>query len=499
VPLSVATTCPDCGGSIEFPPGSTAVRCGFCASSHLVTGHGRVLSYYIPERIDPRGAVERALAKLSVKGGTWEASEATLFFVPFHHFTGHDFHWCFEEDAAQSKREERQFHANSDDCRSWVKITINNLNSPSHMTGKRLTMATRYIDRTLPALDAPGLRVNSLGFRPEVLKLSLFQKEAVLKRGQVSPVQAGGDELERRGYAPLQQDGIIARKVISRTRSVIYFPFWIIEAKVRGNEAGVLVVVDGVSGEVTNDAAPAGLLDSLLAGDGNHFETVGMRPLKCPDCDADLPARPQDVVSFCAGCGKAWYIRDTELLQVPYVAIPRKEPASRGEYFPFWVMEARMVSASDSIGDKYDLTRLAPGVRVPREADRQVPLRFFVPAFQIVDLKVLSRLAGSFTHNQPVWQGGELPRGTTPASGCFISPEDVLELAPLILFSLVPKENKRALQFALEARVEVKEADLVLVPFARTTTDYVDELIGQALPVSTLRVENCAGLSKQTV
>lgn len=293
--------------------------------------------------------------------------------------------------------------------------------------------------------------------------------------------------MERQGYAPVRPEGIVARKVIGRTRSIIHFPFWIIEASARGGQEVVLAVVDGVNGDVTNDAAPPGLLDSLVARDGNHFETVGMRPMKCPNCGADLPVRLRDVVFFCAGCGKAWYIRDTELLQIPYDAIPRKGAAAGGEYFPFWVMEARVVSNGETIGNKYELTRLAPGIRVPQEADRQIPLRFFVPAFQIANLNILSRLAGNFTHAQPVWQGEELPRGATPARGCFISLEDVLELAPLILFTLVPKGNKRALKFALGASVEVKRTELVLVPFSRSAMDYTDEIIGQSLPVAALR------------
>lgn len=489
MPLSVATTCPSCGGSLEFPHGSTAVRCGFCGSSHLVTGHGRTLSYVIPERIDLGGAVERVQARLAARGGEWRVREATLFFVPFHHFTGQDLYWCVEEETVRDGGE-RSF---------WTKplgdLELGDLwdgtggtlqQDTPRLTEKRFEMVSRHIDRTLPALDAAELRVGSLGLRPEVLKLSLFQKEAVAKRGQVSPVQAAGEDLEPQGYAPARPEGIVAREVIGRTRSIIHFPFWVVEAAGGGND-GVIAVVDGVSGDVTNDAASPGLLDSLVARDGNHFETVGMRPLKCPDCGADLPVRARDVIFFCAGCGKAWQIRDTEMQQVPYSCIPRKGTAAGGEYFPFWVMEARVVSNGREIGNKFELTQLAPGLRVPREADRQVPLRFFVPAFRIDNLNILSRLAGNFTRTQPVWEEGPLPRGTAPARGCFISPRDVRDLAPLILFTLVPKGNKKALQFALDARVEVKGTELVLIPFARSAMDYTDEVIGQSMPVAALR------------
>lgn len=492
MPLSVATTCPSCGGSLEFPHGSTAVRCAFCGSSHLVTGHGRTLSYVIPERIDLRGAAERAQAKLDARGGEWQVREATLFFVPFHHFTGQDLYWRMEE-VAIGDGAERSPRANPLGALGLEDFGFGaapgeaaGYDAP-HLTEKRFELATRHIDRTLPALDAPELNVPSLGLRPEVLKLGLFQKDAVMKRGQVSPVQAAGEELERQGYAPARPEGIVAREVIGKTRSIIHFPFWIVEAAARSGEEGGIVVVDGVSGDVTNSAASPGLLDSLVARAGNQFETVGMRPLKCPDCGANLPVRARDVVFFCSGCGKAWYIQDTEMLQVPYSCIPRKRTAAGGEYFPFWVMEARVFSNGGEIGNKFELTQLSPGLRVPQEADRQIPLRFFVPAFQIANLNILSRLAGNFTRTQPVWQGEPLPRGMAPARGCFISPQDVRELAPLILFTLVPKGNKKALQFALDARVEVKNTELVLVPFTRSAMDYTDEVIGQSMPVAALR------------
>jgi len=357
------------------------------------------------------------------------------------------------------------------------------------LTEKRFELSTRHIDKTLPALDVPELNVFSLGLRPEVLKLSLFQKDAVLHRGQLSPVGVEGRDVEQRGYAPRQDEGIVARRVIGKTRSIIHFPFWVIEADNNGG-GGAIAVVDGVSGDVTNTDAPLSILDRLIDKDGDHFETIGLRPLKCPDCGADLPVRPKDVVFFCASCGKAWYISGTELVQVSYTVMPPKKGAAEVEYMPFWVVEARVVSGSESIGNKYELTKLAPGARVPLEEDKKIPLRFFVPAFEIGNIKILSRFASSFTNSQPVWQDVE-PQDSvnrvTSSRGCFISPEDALELAPLTLFSLIPKGNKRALKFSLEAKVEVKGAVLALVPFTKSRTDYVDGILGLCMPAAALR------------
>ncbi len=495
MPLSVSTKCPSCGGDLEFEHGSNAVRCGFCGSSHVVTGHGRSLSYFIPETISVKMAAGKALVKLREDGGNWKVKEATLFFVPFHHFIGQDLYWEMEEETISEGDEGGVLNVR---ISSFGGIGFGGFlgslgdevgHGAPRLTEKRFEMSTRHIDRTLPALDVPELNVFSLGLRPEVLKLSLFQKDAVLERGQLSPVKVEGRDAEERGYSPLRPGDIIARRVIGKTRSIIHFPFWVIEASEDGREDGAIAVVDGVSGDVTNTNAPVSMLDKLIDKDGDHYEIVGLRPLKCPDCGADLPVRPKDVVFFCAGCGKAWYISGTELTQVPYTAMPPKMGAAEMEYMPFWVVEARVVSGGESIENKYELTKLAPGVRVPQEEDKKVPLRFFVPAFELGNLNILSRFASSFTRSQPVWQvQDDGPQGRiTPSRGCFISPEDALELAPLTLFSLIPKGNKRALKFALEAKVEVKGAALALVPFTKSRTDYVDGILGLCMPEAALR------------
>jgi predicted RNA-binding Zn-ribbon protein involved in translation (DUF1610 family) len=491
--LSVATTCPSCGGGLEFEHGSNAVRCRYCGSSHLVTGHGRILSYVIPERIDAATAAATALGLVRARGGEWRVREATLFFVPFHHFRGQDLFWEMSEAVINGGDAYADRHGRGEPDAGFgigrffdgFESGTGHLSEP--ITEKRFALATRHIDRTLPALDAPALKVSSLGLRPDVLKISLFEKDSLLRRGRISPVRSHDEEIEKLGYAPALPGQIVARRVIGKSRSLIHFPFWVVETAGDADQGGVLTVIDGVNGDVTNGSAPADLLDNLIAGDGGRFETIGLRPLKCPECAADLPVRDKDVVFFCGGCGKAWCINGTEFIQVPYTAMPRSGGRGITEYLPFWVVEARVVSGEESIGNKYELTRLAPGMRMPTEEDRDIPLRFFVPAFALGNLNILSRLSAGFTRSQPVWQPAGIDRDATVARGCSISPDDVLELAPLILFALVPKGNKKAMRFALDARVAVKGAGLVLVPFARTGMEYVDTTLGQAIPFAALR------------
>ena len=491
MPLTVSTICPSCGGGLEFEHGTNAVKCGFCGSSHVVTGHGRVLSYYITEKIVVNKAVSLALVALRDKGlPGCKVREATLFFVPFYHFIGQDFFWEMKKEViseAEELHEQRSIFmapvGGLDDGAFLDSLSGVGHGSPQ-LTEKRFEMDARHIDRTLPAADLPELGVFSLGLRPEVLKLSLFERKAVLERGQITPVKLPIAEVEERGYAPVRPDGIVFRRVFGKTRAVVYFPFWIVEVA-RPDGSGAVAVVDGVSGDVTNADAPLSILDRLVDRDGHEYATVGLRPLKCPDCGADLPVRPKDVVFFCDNCKKAWYIAGEELAQVSYSQAPPVNGQKDPLYLPFWVVEAGMRSGGQAVETKYDLSVIAPGLRLPSEADRKIPLRFFVPAFEMGNLGVLSRISSTFTKNQPVWQ--DAVERAVPAKGGFISPDDALEVAPVVLFSLIPKGNKKALKFALEATVEAKKAELVLVPFFKTQYDYVDGLFGLSLPAAAVK------------
>jgi LSD1 subclass zinc finger protein len=97
MPLTVSSNCPSCGGSLDYEEGTNAVHCSYCGSDHLVTGHGRVLSYFIPEKLTASRAVALSLLKLKAEGRSCKAREATLFFVPFYHFTAKSLFWEAQE------------------------------------------------------------------------------------------------------------------------------------------------------------------------------------------------------------------------------------------------------------------------------------------------------------------------------------------------------------------------------------------------------------------
>jgi len=500
MPLTISTKCPSCGGALDFEEGTNAVHCGFCGSNHVVSGHGRVLSYYVPEKIPAARAVALALLKLKEKGvAGWRAREATLFFIPFYHFVGRVLRWEVEKVAIPGSGGDLERPGIGFGSFTSIKVfgsfgaggdlsgllSGGSVGSSTPIYEQRFELVSGSIDRSLPALGSALFKVQSLGIRPEVLKLSLFEKKAVLERGRLAPARLAASEVEEQGYAPVFEENNVARRAFNRMTSLIYFPFWAVEAAGPDGES-VLAIVDGVGGDVPDTAAPMSLLDELLDKDGHGFEVVGFRPLKCPECAADLPVRPRDSVFFCSTCRKAWQISGDGLTETPYSVMP---PLKKGpgipEYFPFWVVRARMSSGSEVVDNKFGLTRLAPGISMPKEEDKKIPLRFFVPAFGIGNLKIFSRLASAYTRAQPVWEAQEAP--DAQVRGATITPADALNVAPLITFSLIPKANKKALSFALDADVEALGAELVLVPFYQSRNDYLDGIFGLSVPSAALR------------
>jgi len=490
MPLSVSTNCPSCGGGIEFEPGTNAVHCPFCGSDHLVTGRGRVLAYYVPDRIDAREAVRVAMEGLrAANDHGWRPSGATLFFVPFYHYTAQVMRWEVQE-VTPTAADGQSMHitvlgaVGADELLSVIS------GGTTMVREKRFELAGRNSDRSLPALDAPELGVFSLGVRPEVLKLSLFEHSAVAARGIVVPVKHTAQELEETGYAPVNAEELFSRGLVARVRSLVYFPFWLVEVARIGHEgeqgSAALVVVDAVAGDVTRQKADIGLIDKLVDKDGDHFELVGFRPLKCPNCANGLPVKPRDVVFFCPGCNKAWQIEGSEFSEVRCsVAAPTSKHDQKPVYLPFWVVKARMSSGERVIDNKFDLAKLVPALTWPKEEDKQVPLRFFMPAFRMGNLKVLARVASSFTRFQPVFDHAPLEDGVF--RGSYLSAEDALTLAPLILFSLIPKGNVNAVRFAMDAKVEPLDAELALVPFYQGRFELTDGLFGQSIPIAAIK------------
>ncbi len=494
----VSTECPTCSGPLDFSEGANAIRCPSCGSTLLVTGRKQVLSYWVAPKVkaDVAGAAART--------GRLEAqvARAQLFFVPFYRLTGHDFQWqdVPPKPAPESPALPSMMVGGTDRAadRPEIEIPLGAVLGwgADLVLGKRagdvvrdllraapkpersleaavltaprplaapgadapVQFLDRYVEKTFPAADLPGLGVYSLGVRAQALRVSLFRREALAALGTIVPVQLAEAAAMAQGLASPGFDHVVYRQVLGRILSVIFFPFWVVELA-QGDQKW-LTVVDGVAESVVQPRVPVALYDALTRGAAAEQRTVGLRPLVCPNCGWTLPLEPDDVIFLCASCNRAWQVHGAELTETPHeiaeIAAPGApdvahaiDPAS-AVYLPFWQLE--------------------PATAGPEG-------RAWAPAFRYRRLKALHDLTTRLSAKPPAYRPwtGERP----VAQGCFYDAEDAVLLARFAAAGR--RRTPDAVKAAAGSEPDFQAARLTWIPFKRESQSLLDPSTGLAL------------------
>ena len=493
--LVVSTECPTCSGPLDFSEGSNAIRCPSCGSRLLVTGRKQVLSYWVKPKIraDVAGAAART--------GRLEARVARtqLYFVPFYRLTGHDFQWqdvpprpAPDDGAFPSMvlgggdravdRPEIEIPIGS--MLGWgadlllgrkagdvVRDLLGGPPRPEIPLVQRVALLApsrpattasgeaavqfleRYVEKSFPAADVPGLGLHSLGVRTQALHVSLFQPEALATLGTIVPARLDLGAAMTQGLSASGFEHVMYRQVLGRVLSLIYFPLWVVELT-QGSERW-LSVVDAVAESVVQPRAPLALADALAPGTPEPPSTVGLRPLVCPNCGRDLPVEPDDVIFLCGTCSRAWQIHGAELSETPHeiARVVGGSAASRPDdalYLPFWRLEPA-----------------APPADGPA----------WVPAFRYRRLKALQDLTTRFSARPPTYEPwtGERPA----AQGCFYDVEDAVLLARFTAAGR--RRTPDAVKAAARDEPTYQGARLVWIPFRREGGSLLDPVAGLAL------------------
>jgi hypothetical protein len=305
------------------------------------------------------------------------------------------------------------------------------------------------VEKTFPAADLPGLAVYSLGVRTQALRVSLFQRDALAALGTIVAVQMDQDAAMAQGLAARGFEHIVYRQVLGRILSVIYFPFWVVELAQAGERW--LTVVDGVSESVVQPRVPLALYDALARGATEEARTVGLRPLVCPNCGADLPVEPDDVIFPCSSCHRAWQIHGAELSETPLeiAEVANAEESADLVYLPFWQLEP--AAGSDP--------------------------RAWMPAFRYRRLKALHDLATRLSAKPPAYRPWTGERPTV--RGCFYDAEDAVLLARFAAAGR--RRTPDAVKAATGAEPGFQGARLVWIPFRRVSHSLLEPSTGFAL------------------
>jgi predicted RNA-binding Zn-ribbon protein involved in translation (DUF1610 family) len=445
--LTVVANCPNCGGPIDFGEGTNAFQCDHCRSQLLVTGHGRVLSYFVAPQVAAPSAISAARFTQDPACGPLRTGEARLFFLPYYRLTATDVRWQRPEP------EPREPPPEPGDGESGTStplgIIIRQL--VPDRDPEEIECRDRAIERNFVAVDLPGLSFYSLGVRPNALRLELYRREALDALGHVVAIEMSPEAALATGRKTGDGTDVACRAVVGAVLSVVHFPFWFVEILCRPRLRS-FTVVDAVSQAVIDRDVDVTILERLGKPASGDPSVIGFRPLVCPNCGWDLPVMPEHVIFYCGSCARAWRIAGNELVEISYGFAAAPAGKREAEHLPFWSLRA-------AVGGDDPQSFLAPAFRYRR-------------ARSLVELTAsLSRLASSLT------TGASRPRR---AHGGFFDEADAAALALLAQAGASPRTFTRAERYRHQS-VRVESAELVWLPFVAEAYSLRDALCGTAL------------------
>jgi DNA-directed RNA polymerase subunit RPC12/RpoP len=460
--LVVSTECPTCGAPLDFDEGSNAVRCDHCASNLLVTGRGQVLSYVVAATLG--GAEARSLARFALGDAGQSSYLATprLCLVPYYRLTATELRWQHARDEDERERRERERERKRLFDSLDLPLVVSELfaggsfgtgSSARPGRSRKLEFVGRRLERNL--LACPSVPASpSLGVRPSVLRLELFRRDTLPRDAIVARCEVDAAAALRAALVATGEAEVVAREVVGRVLSVLYYPLW---TAVADSALGRRVVlIDAVSGAVVDGAAPGDVLGRLGSREpGGDPPVAGFRPLACPNCGWNLPVHPADVVFHCHGCERDWLVEGDRLLR----------------------QESAVVEAPG--GARADVDHHRPFWSVPRE-DTESEGRCLVPAFRHANMRLLNELAVRLSR-KGVPESGE--GGGREMRGCAIDAADAVAMARFLAAGRTPN-GKPLLDEALGAGsgFTTAGARLLWLPFLRDAYGWREPLTGTALP-----------------
>ncbi|HOC38276.1 MAG TPA: hypothetical protein PKJ77_03255, partial [Thermodesulfobacteriota bacterium] len=120
---------------------------------------------------------------------------------------------------------------------------------------------------------------------------------------------------------------------------------------------------------------------------------------------------------------------------------------------------------------------------VPRTIDwkreQTKPIMFYIPAFRIKNIPVVSKFSAMMTRLQPQYDYDEAAALINNDTGdVFLSSSEARQMAELVLYALVPITNRRARDLVSQAKLTFTQERLELFPFLDKGSSYLDQMTG---------------------
>jgi len=416
--LKVSAICPSCGAPLELQEGANVSRCSFCKLPLLFQSPESILSYYLESKLNQKD-IPFLLDRFRKEKGeslSNRLDEIKLCNLPFWRFTSEVFYTQIDDSSLESPPEKDEAEVLTKD---W------DMNFPAHIFN--------------------DFGLNTLGMRPEWLKLKLLTDRNLLKEAEVLNVELDSSSAKDRALRSLQllmenkrsHGKKLVLKSLDETLSLIYFPLWIANFISGGGKYHQ--IIDGITGRTIKQGPAYFELKKNEGQQGKEVCSPKIIPHRCPNCGWDLPVTPFHLVFPCENCNRIWKISENSYLPIKgeiakVESIEMTNPSKPVSYYPFWVFVTRPKKETDFSIQK--LVELFPSeIGWFKVKDKSKPFLFYVPAFEIRNLGKVLALGLALTRTQldtetETWE-------KTKLAGAVRSEEDAQKIAEILWLHLV--------------------------------------------------------------
>jgi hypothetical protein len=294
---------------------------------------------------------------------------------------------------------------------------------------------------------------HSLGFRSQTLKLQFVSPDS---QADFLPPEQSFDAVmgifterfHRRLPQPVYHQAHIGEHV-----SMIYAPYYA--------KSGLF---DAVLNEATGRQLPEGFSETVAGAPRLDWQVRFLATL-CPQCGWDLEGETDSLVLLCRNCQSAWQPGRQRLHRVKFAHIAA-ENAAEVIFLPFWRIRADVTGVD--LDSYYDLVKTANLPKVAREEWRELPFRFWSPAFKIRPQTFLPLATKMTLSHPPDAAADRLPEGELyPVT---LSLESAAESLKIILANFI-KPRKTYFPMLPQLSVTAAGFRLIYVPFVRRHHD----------------------------
>jgi hypothetical protein len=269
------------------------------------------------------------------------------------------------------------------------------------------------------------------------------------------------------GSADKEKIELLKTELIGERYSLVYFPFYCYSVTQEENES--LLIVDGLSHRVVKGSLSLDEIEKKPRRETVPYRPLHFIPFKCPNCGWDLPYRPKARIHLCRTCGRAWQETGEHFQGVPYrVVLPGEGRRMESfTYLPFWRLTVTIMTSGRQYRNLKDFYDLFPLPKVmDQEILKQRLIHFHIPAFRIRNAAAVDRFSTQIVRNQPEFQETETEEfKDIHAADVWLPLGEAVEMANLLLYSMVPKRAKRIREEVKGAALNLDDKALAWLPF----------------------------------